>query len=89
MKGVAWTWIMVFVTLAVVGIIYIPLTEVLEGSFFPTAKTWEDPQGNLAKVIDLFQNSWYWGIVIFVFGLFVWAILYAQKRVPETGYYFD
>ena len=87
MKGVAWTWIMIFISLAIVGIIYIVFSEVLEGNFFPTAQTWEDPSGEVGKIIDIFQKAWYWGIVIFVFGLFIWGILSAQKRVPETGYY--
>ena len=87
MKGVAFTWIMVFVTLAVVGIIYIPLSQILEAHYFPAMQEMAGSNENINNVINVFEKSWYWGIVVFIIGLFVWAILRAQKRVPETGYY--
>mgnify|MGYP000377270970 CR=1 FL=1 len=83
---VAWTWLMVFITLFIIAIIYIPASEVLQGKFFPTFQNVTNSE-EVGTIINYFNSAWKWGIVIFIVGLFVWAILQAQKRVPETGYY--
>jgi len=83
---VAYTWLLIFVTLAVLAIVYIPLTEVLSGHFFPTFQEVTSSE-KTNEIINIFSNAWTWGIIIFVLGLFVYGILSAQKRVPETGYW--
>lgn len=85
---VAFVWLMILITIAVMSFVYIIFTEILSGYWFPFAhNNMATTVPQVQNIIDLFENSWWWFIVVFIFSLFLYGIMKSLHKESYTGYY--
>lgn len=86
-KGVAGVWLMILVSIFVIGLVYIIFSYVLYSDTVGLAHIVNtstinntDAQSTLAQI----NTVWRWWPAPFIIGLFIWGIVSSQRKEPDV-----